>query len=122
MAKFTLDQITEALESVVAERGEDYKFLDHFYGCQYIAVPKDGTLKEVPACIVGATFAKLGVTNKTLKRWNDGTDGDSQVPNLKTSLIPKNAIHPLTEAQIAQDSSHTWGEALAAYKAALSDV
>jgi hypothetical protein len=117
MAKFTLDQITEALEAVVRERGEDYNYLAHFDECEYIGVPLDAaSSKAIPACIVGATYSYLGVSNKTLKRWTDNSGSSSSIDCIVSPLIPKEALKPLMAAQTYQDQGMSWGEALREYK------
>lgn len=117
MAKFTLDQITEALEAVVAERGEEYRYDDDFekhhasYGCRYI-------IGEKPACIVGALYSRLGVSNSTLKKWN-GYGGVRSIA-FHSRLIPDEAEEALGRTQASQDTGHTWGQALEMFRSQIA--
>lgn len=118
MAKFTLDQITEALEAVVRARGEDYMYQQDFSNgsssCKYIA-RSISRGRVIPACIVGATMSYLGVSDSTLRRW-DNTPTGSSVIDIETTLIPEDAKLALQKAQEVQDRGNTWGNALQAYK------
>lgn len=124
MAKFTLDQITEALEAVVRERGDGYMYQQDFSNgsssCKYIArsISKG---RVIPACIVGATMSYLGVSDSTLRRWDNNVGGTS-ILDIQTNLIPEDAQIALQEAQSVQDRGNTWGNALQAYKAKVASV
>lgn len=107
-----LETVAEALDAVVAERGEDYVYPQAWLdgspggGCLYVVPGGAG-----PACIAGAVFFRLGATVELLREcehtsaaivarrlWGDGEEAQ-RIGSF------------LTVAQLEQDFGETWGTA-----------
>ena len=108
--------VTEAIEAVVAEKGEDFVYDVEVHGdganCLYV---KDGQ----PSCIVGHVMARLGYPLDMFI----GLEGQTPItgPFLDVfSGLPGHVAAALNSAQIRQDGGKTWGESLDAYKKYLS--
>ena len=123
--ELTTTNILAALEAVVAERGADYVYPDELRGdvgqCLYAV---DGK----PACIVGAALAHFGVPVNVLAVF------ETSAATLTYELGELGHVHEdddqwataaLVRAQFVQDGDPperapgTWGEALAAARAAV---
>lgn len=111
--RFTLADVTAAIEAVVEEKGSDYVYdqRDEYEGCVYVNA--DGT----PSCIVGRVMHRL--------YGDEALDKLSRIEGTTPRTGAFLAIFPdLTDdismalymAQVEQDNEKTWGEALAAYK------
>lgn len=109
----TIDQVLEALDFVVAERGEGYVYPDEWrdggtsHGlCRYVT--PDGT---GPACIVGAVMVRVGVPLNRLT----GCEGQSADYVLAKLFRLGGSVQSeiLTQAQSVQDTGGTWGRARA---------
>lgn len=116
-----VDKVIEALRQAVAERGESFSYHDHYHttSCQYVEVTEDGA---EAACIAGNALRKLGVPIDTLMSMDRTASGQTSatVDSHAVALILQRAGFELTNtageilrtAQITQDSSRVWGEAL----------
>ncbi|AUG84845.1 hypothetical protein SEA_SHARKBOY_49 [Microbacterium phage Sharkboy] len=131
MRTITVAEVTEALDQVIIERGQDFVYRqDESGNCFYTA--EDGS----PDCVVGAIFAK--VAPEAFQHFldyeapmDDGNGGVSRTPaggickfvrNHDADLDARYASHHLVEAetpalakalfalQSMQDSQRTWGD------------
>lgn len=129
---FTRENVTAALKDIVAEYGEDYVYPAAGATCTY-SQPEDGKL--VPSCIVGHVIYRLApeafaviADLEAITNFGDsspaqevlrGALGDFGVQDNSAHLDPltedRDLVYALTEAQGAQDTGHTWGQALEAY-------
>lgn len=113
--EITRESFTEAIEKVVAERGEDYVYEkpDGFRFCQY--TNPDGK----PGCIVGAALAELGYTGENtpiLATPKDLSGGEpAQTVFSELGVYDRKLILAASEAQFQQDYSNSWGMALEQY-------
>ena len=104
-----LGAVVEALDAVVAERGEGYVYPDEWReGTYCLYVRPDG---EGPACIAGAVYFRLGVSLDLLR----GCEHNSalQVAEAAYGRIPEadDIGRFLMVAQGAQDRGESWGNA-----------
>ncbi|AXC36209.1 hypothetical protein SEA_MUSETTA_105 [Microbacterium phage Musetta] len=124
MKTFTDEQVTEAIEKVVAERSPDYVYKSgrDDNGCFYAS--KDG---ESPSCVVGFVVNALNpeAFRKIVEvEINAGESFEVQDALTYTDgelNISTEARRALQKAQDEQDNGKPWGEALASYKAVLGD-
>ena len=129
MSKMTMDQAIAALEEVVAEFGEDYKY-KHPEGSMDTCYYSDEAGN--PGCIVGQVLAKhFPEELETIHRYEwegaevitteDGsyayvvpkTDGEAlDSTEWAGRVFTKEAVYVLFGAQQVQDGGSRWGEAL----------
>lgn len=113
MSKPTITEadFTAAIEKAVADKGADYVYDG---ACVY---SRDGE----PACIVGTALANLGFEMNP--EWDLDVDGqDSLAIRVLPSFfdVPDRVVGAAQDAQHIQDARHSWGDALNAYKTAVS--
>lgn len=111
------DEVLGLLSEVVAEKGEDYVYKDHFLSCVNFV---DGIH---PACVAGHVYHKLGLTSEDV--------GQGTVTDAVLQMVMKGAVERvqftvegalvLSVAQAVQDNGGTWGlaEKVAAHMASL---
>ena len=103
------EEVVQAFEEVVNERGEDYtypeKWRTEFGGCKY-------SHKGKPACIVGAAFEKLTGAVIPEKYSNQSAlyVTDYLFPSRPIEL--DTLVSAICGAQCVQDQGGTWGDAL----------
>ncbi|WMI33977.1 hypothetical protein SEA_ERENYEAGER_107 [Microbacterium phage Erenyeager] len=127
MKTFTDEQVTEAIERVVADRGEDYVYDNGRnkkweQGCFYAS--KDG---ESPSCVVG--FVVNALNPEAFRKIVEVEIGGGASFDVQDALaytdgelnISTEARRALQKAQDEQDGGKPWGDALASYKAVLGD-
>lgn len=82
----TKDRALALIDEVVAERGEDYRYKDHYDYCMYATVPSSSCddpacdcgrelAQPEPACVVGVALAKVGVDTGVLADLGEGAFG-----------------------------------------------
>lgn len=123
MAKFTHDEVTAAIEAVVAEKGEAYTY-PNAESCVY------GYADGTPGCIVGHVVARLDPDKfARVVQVEQGVPRNSwPVSTLSTETIHRAVVvvtfddlfdqvtlNALAEAQAIQDRGRPWGQALVAY-------
>lgn len=113
----TEEAFTAAIEKAVADKGADYVYEREGRGCVYSSAGE-------PSCIVGTALANLGFEmnpewDNPLYENDNGSTGAETILPLHFD-IPENVIVAATIAQSNQDFGGTWGDALAAYKQAVS--
>lgn len=117
MIEITADSVLTGLEAVVDEFGEGFVYqrvaTDYGSGCFYV---KNGE----PDCIVAKFLTNLGVELHHLEFGDSANFGtavaaDELLERLEGFEVLKSssrARYALRAAQRAQDSGHTWGDAL----------
>lgn len=110
---------TAAIEKAVADKGADYVYNpNNTRACTYT---EDGE----PSCIVGTALINLGF--EATPDWDypiqhdvvlEDTAADTILPYFFD--IPQNVVVAARKAQHDQDNGSTWGDALNAYKTAVS--
>lgn len=121
MKTFTDEQVTEAIEKVVAERGGDYVYDSGRgdSGCFY------STTDGKPSCIVGyvinelnpEAFEKVAAKESKLgQSW--GVTGALWAADGGMN-VSEEVARALQDAQDAQDGCEPWGDALESYKRSL---
>lgn len=132
--KITREQITETLEKLVAEKGENYRYpgfnadgskkKDPKYWYSFDEDRSQGTgckyryKNGAPLCIWGHALTRLGVK---LNKGHENKMIDILMLDLNLKVDPSTLSAALT-AQRAQDDGRTWAEALRYYKEALDVV
>jgi hypothetical protein len=133
MIELTEENVLDALEKAVEEKGEDFIYVNNEghssrnkFGetaaimCHYVHYD-DGT--PIAGCIAGNVLNRLGVSLDALSDYETQpiktvlinlTDAEEVTFDSKVSLL-------LSNAQCAQDGGQTWGDALKAAKNALSE-
>lgn len=111
MYEITTEQVTEAIEQVVAEFGEGYTYPKEHKAangaCQYVY---DGK----PDCIAGQVLHRLGVPIEQLMLWEDLACDGTVV--CEAFIGDPGALLFLQAAQKVQDQGQTWGQALSEYQ------
>jgi hypothetical protein len=123
MTLYTAQQALKVMEEVVNEFGDDYVYGDeqkNEYGdCVY--ANEDGT----PSCLVGHVIARLdpdAFDNVVYKEQELGSTPAHNLTNegyVQLGFWDENTAYIMMEAQGAQDTGSTWGEA---YQRALLDA
>lgn len=108
----SLEQVLEALDAVVAERGEDYVYPQEWRRggvsnglCRYVTPDGAG-----PACIVAAVLVRFGTPLERLSEC-EGQSADYVLTKLFGLSYISYQSGVLTRAQGVQDSGRTWGQA-----------
>lgn len=115
MTVITAEKALEALEAVVAERGEDTEYWRDIEpdrgpmaaNCRY--ADEDGS----PLCLIGEVLHRFDLLKYISETWNETPFNILLVPALRKAVSPK-AWKILSQAQFEQDMGAPWGQALEA--------
>lgn len=114
MTSYTDEQVLEAAQASVEEKGGDYIYSTPEGGCVYATTNEDETFS--PSCLVGHIVARLNPEEfQRLAEWDRTTNGDTDAVTANDELnlgFSDKQIIALREAQERQDSGHPWGESL----------
>lgn len=116
----TVDEVTQAIEAVVATSGANFVYIKHE---DY----EDGRLKcwyvwdDEPSCLVGKVLHRLGVSVIHLSEVEHSSVQSASLVLRRRNVIdlPERAVTALLGAQGFQDSDNCWGDALKVYHAYL---
>lgn len=122
------DQALELLERAVATQGEDFVYTPYpMAGCYYHPLPAqqaagDTDPRVKTGCLIGVALRLAGVDLSGVRvsvgvAWRTPVSS-SGAPEGWQSRVTEDAVNALQAAQRRQDAGGTWGEALAAARAA----
>jgi hypothetical protein len=104
-------KLIEAVEAVVAERGEDFVYeAPEGDSCKYVHVAEDFT--PVPGCLFGAALHRTGVSLEDLSQVEGDPVFDLLPPDAYSAAVRAAA----ESAQGAQDTGHEYGEVLVRFR------
>lgn len=110
MIEVTDQQVLETLREVVAGK-EDYVYEPQQEGqsmCLYVHEDEHG--RKTPGCLVAHALVRLGGSISGLE---ESEGSGPLLASVKAGLSLEDAsVEALVQAQVAQDSGYTWGEAL----------
>jgi len=118
---YTNEQILEAAEAAVQEKGADYVYSSPGGTCVYAVATESG---YGPSCLVGHIVFRLSPEEfRELAIWDATTDGDTDAMTMVDDLnlgFTDEQAHALRAAQVLQDQKYNWGESLDTLKEKLS--
>jgi hypothetical protein len=116
--EITEEQFTQAMRDAVNERGEDYRYYEHFgwASCRNYS-EEEGTM-----CLVGLALEKCGVNWSDQPQWIWGCNVDDLDHNTLVHFSNRRLLYAAEEAQRVQDRGRTWGTALGVYERILAGV
>lgn len=116
-----VDEVTEALNAAVEEKGEDYVYPNAGDSCTYSDPYAD---EPTPSCIVGWVIAAVAPKVFEKIRREEASEGESMGVHslanngyIKADEVLKEALQA---AQSLQDDGHPWGVAREAYNRILA--
>lgn len=105
----TIDNVVQALDLVLVERGADYVYTDHYKECEYM-------VNGAPACIWGVALVGMGYEPD--RRW-DGLTIDGIIERGILSVRSNKMVGAMVSAQLAQDQAAPYGVVVARFKKAV---